>query len=158
MGNGWCASAAALPTAGACACRTRPGAIAWYRTRFTLAEASDYALRFESVNHRARVWLDGKQVAQHTGAYLPFEARRRLTAGAHVLVVRTDFRYPEKMRSSGWFRSWFNFGGINREVTLRRLGASEIDAPGVRTRLVGGGGSSSWAPRSRRTPPARATR
>ena len=42
-------------------------------------EAGDYAIRFESVNHRARVWLDGRLVARHTGAYLPFEARRRLT-------------------------------------------------------------------------------
>ena len=42
------------------------------------------------------------------------------------------------MRENGWFRAWFNFGGINREVTIRRLAASEIDAPGVQTRLVGG--------------------
>ena len=28
---------------------------------------------------------------------------------------------PEQMRSAGWFRSWFNFGGLNREVTIRRL-------------------------------------
>ena len=43
------------------------------------------------------------------------------------------------MRGDGWFRSWFNFGGINREVTIRRLAASELDAPGVQTRLAGGG-------------------
>ncbi|HEX6026921.1 MAG TPA: glycoside hydrolase family 2 TIM barrel-domain containing protein [Solirubrobacter sp.] len=114
------------------------GTIAWYRTTFTLAASGDYAIRFESVNHRARVWLDGAPGARHTGAYLPFEVRRRLAAGRHMLVVRADFRSPEKMRSAGWFRSWFNFGGINREVTIRRLGASEIDAPGVHTQLVGG--------------------
>ena len=58
------------------------GSIARYRTSFTVAEAGDYAIRFESVNHRAKVWLDGRLVARHTGAYLPFEARRRLTRRA----------------------------------------------------------------------------
>jgi beta-galactosidase/beta-glucuronidase len=116
------------------------GSVARYRTSFTVAEAGHYAIRFESVNHRAQVWLDGRLVARHTGAYLPFEARRRLSAGRHTLVVRADWRWrsSEHLRAGGWFRAWFNFGGINREVTIRRLGASEIDAPGVQTQLVGG--------------------
>ncbi len=114
------------------------GSVAWFRTSVPVAAAGDYAIGFESVNHRATVWLDGRLVARHTGAYLPFEVRRRLSAGRHVLVVRADWRSPEHMRAAGWFRSWFNFGGINREVTIRRLGASELDAPGIQTRLDGG--------------------
>jgi beta-galactosidase/beta-glucuronidase len=43
------------------------------------------------------------------------------------------------MKADAWGRAWFNFGGINREVTLRRLGPSELDAPGVQTRLAPGG-------------------
>ena len=83
-------------------------------------------------NHRARVWVDGALVARHTGAYLPFEARVRLSSRSPQLVVpRRLALAPEAMKADGWYRSWFNFGGINREVTLRRLGASEIDAPGV---------------------------
>jgi hypothetical protein len=39
------------------------------------------------------------------------------------------------MKATGWHRTWFNFGGINREVTIRPLGASLLDAPRVRTRL-----------------------
>ena len=58
-----------------------------------------------------------------------------LSAGRHRLVVRADWRDPHRMRDEGWFRTWFNFGGLNREVTIRRLGASELDAPGVDTRL-----------------------
>jgi beta-galactosidase/beta-glucuronidase len=109
------------------------GSVATYRTSFTVA-AGDYAVRFESVNHRARVWIDGHEVARHTGAYLPFEARVALGAGRHSLTVRADWRSPHRMRDEGWFRSWFNFGGITREVTIRRLRASELDAPGVWTR------------------------
>src|ERR1700754_2386842 len=112
------------------------GSVATYSTRFSVA-AGDYAVRFESVNHRARVWIDGREVARHTGAYLPFEARVGLKAGSHVLRVRADWRSPHRMRDEGWFRSWFNFGGITREVTIRRLRASELDAPGVWTRASG---------------------
>jgi hypothetical protein len=114
--------------------RSYQGGVAWLRTTFASGDG-DHALRFESVHHRARVWVDGRLVARHTGAYLPFEARMRLRAGRHVLVVRADWRSPEAMKAAAWHRSWFNFGGINREVTLRRLGPSELDAPGLVTRL-----------------------
>jgi hypothetical protein len=111
------------------------GAVATYRTTVRVPAAGDYAIRFESVHHKARVYLDGRLVAKHTGAYLPFEARARLGAGAHALLVRADWRSPERMKRTAWHRSWFNFGGINREVTIRRLGASEVDAPAITTRL-----------------------
>src|SRR4051794_23732044 len=114
------------------------GSIAWYRTTVSVGTTADYAIRFESVNHRARVWVDGRAVARHTGASLPFEADTRLSAGAHRLVVRADWRSPETMRAEGWFRSWFNFGGIDGAVTIRQLGRSQLDAPAVITRLDGG--------------------
>src|SRR4051812_43555586 len=115
------------------------GAVAWYRTTFTVAAPGDYAIRFESVNHEASVFVDGRLAARHTGAYLPFEARKHLGAGRHVLMVRADWRSPEAMQAAAWHRTWFNFGGIDREVTIRRLGASEVDAPGVVTRLQSDG-------------------
>ncbi|MCW3023731.1 MAG: hypothetical protein JWR30_3053, partial [Conexibacter sp.] len=97
------------------------------------------ALRFESVHHVATVWLDGQQIGTHTGAYLPFEFRLRLREGvAHRLVVRADYRFPTRQKRDGWHRTWFNYGGINREVTLRPLAPSELEAPGVRTRLYRG--------------------
>ncbi|MEA2289271.1 MAG: beta-galactosidase, partial [Solirubrobacteraceae bacterium] len=120
------------------AVRSYAGSVAWYRTTLTVRAAGDYAIRFESVHHRATVWLDGRRVARHTGAYLPFEVRRPLRAGRHVLLVRADWRSPDAMKADAWHRSWFNFGGINREVTIRRLGPSELDAPGIVTRLRGG--------------------
>jgi hypothetical protein len=119
--------------------RSYAGTVAWMRTAFTVVRGGDHALRFESVHHRARVWVDGREVARHTGAYLPFEARVRLAPGRHGLVLRADWRSPDAMKAAAWHRSWFNFGGINREVTVRRLGAAELDAPGVVTRLDGRG-------------------
>jgi hypothetical protein len=115
--------------------RSYEGATATYRTTVRVPADGDYAIRFESVHHRAVVELDGRVVARHTGAYLPFEARVRLRAGDHALLVRADWRSPERMKRAAWHRSWFNFGGVNREVTVRRLGASEVDAPAITTRL-----------------------
>ena len=50
----------------------------------------------------------------------------RLTGGAHTLVVRADWRDPAAMKADAWHRTWFNFGGINRPVSIRELGASEL--------------------------------
>jgi beta-galactosidase/beta-glucuronidase len=115
------------------------GGITWYRTTLTAPETGSYALRFESVHHAADVWLDGRLLGRHTGAYLPFEFALRLRAGVpHRLVVRADYRFPSRQKREGWHRTWFNYGGINREVTLRPLGRSELEAPTLRTRLSRG--------------------
>src|SRR5688572_28993606 len=73
------------------------GSVAWYRKDFELPSASaalDWAVRFESVNYRSRVWLNGREVGSNAGAYLPFTLpldglNRR---GVNRLVVRVDSR------------------------------------------------------------------
>jgi beta-glucuronidase len=117
--------------------RSFAGSVAWYRTTLTVPRDAAYAIRFESVNHRAAVWVDGRPVTQHTGTYLPFEARVRLAVGPHELVLRADWRDPAAMKADAWHRTWFNFGGINRPVTIRELGLSELDSPSIVTRLRG---------------------
>jgi hypothetical protein len=115
------------------------GGIAWYRTTLTAPDTGSFALRFESVHHVAEVWLDGRRLGTHTGAYLPFEFTLRLRQGVpHRLVVRADYRFPSRQKRDGWHRTWFNYGGINREVTLRPLAPSELEAPTLRTRLSRG--------------------
>jgi hypothetical protein len=115
------------------------GTIGWYRTHIDVPVDGIYAIRFESVNHRARVYVDGKMLGDHKGEYLPFEFRTALTAGTrHSLVVRADWRGPAAMKADGWHRLWFNFGGINRGVSIRRIGPSEISYPEMNTKLVDG--------------------
>ena len=56
------------------------GTVHWYRKDFRLpraARSSKWVLRFESVNYRARVWLNGKPLGTHVGSYLPFELRAK---------------------------------------------------------------------------------
>ncbi|WP_354699518.1 glycoside hydrolase family 2 TIM barrel-domain containing protein [Paraconexibacter sp. AEG42_29] len=116
------------------------GTTAWYRTAFTVPEAGRYEIRMESVNHKATVWVDGKAVAHHTGEYLPFEAHATLAPDVpHTLVIRADYRDPMEMKRTAWHRTWFNFGGVNREVTVRKLTESDLTTPTIRTRLQSNG-------------------
>ena len=129
----------AWPVTGATGRRNFNGSVGWYRTTVNVSVAGAYAIRFESVNHRAAVWLDGRLIGKHKGAYIPFELRPTLTPGKHLLVVRADWRNPVPgMKRDGWHRGWFNYGGVNREVTVRRMQLSEVEAPIVRTTLGSG--------------------
>ena len=122
--------------------RSFRGTIAWYRRDLRVRRAGLYVFRFESVSHHATIWLDGHKLGSHVGAYLPFELRARIAAGGtHRLVVRADWRNPGGMKADGWHRTWFNFGGIDREVTVRRVGPSELSAPTVATRVRGAAAS-----------------
>lgn len=113
------------------------GSVGWYRTHIAVPVDRVYAIRFESINHKAQIYLDGKRVGTHTGEYLPFEIKARLKPGVrHSLVVRADWRDPKAMKADGWHRLWFNFGGINRGVTIRPIGNSEILYPYLQTKLA----------------------
>ena len=121
---------------GAAGTRNYNGSIAWYRTTFTAPEAGAYALAFSSANFQASVWIDGRAAASHRGSYLPFEARAQLTAGEHTVVVRIDWRDPDMQARAGFHRTWFNWGGINGQVNVQRLGESELSRPTLQTKLA----------------------
>ncbi|MEX2194653.1 MAG: glycoside hydrolase family 2 TIM barrel-domain containing protein [Thermoleophilaceae bacterium] len=126
----------AWPVSGRRGARNFDGSVGWYERELDIPSDGRYAIRFESVHHKAMVWIDGRRVARHNGAYMPWEVRRRLTAGKHTLVVRADWRNPTQMKRDGYHRAHFNYGGINREVTLRKLADSELEAPTVTTNLT----------------------
>ena len=49
----------------------------WYETDFFVPgewQGSDIVLRFGSATHRARVFVNGTEVASHEGGFLPFSA------------------------------------------------------------------------------------
>jgi hypothetical protein len=115
--------------------RNYEGSVAWYRTSVTATAAGTYAFDFASANYKATVFLDGKSIASHHGSYLPFEGRASLSAGAHTLVVRIDWRDPAAQSKQGFHRTWFNWGGLNGQVTVRPIGASELSEPSIQTTL-----------------------
>jgi hypothetical protein len=124
------------PYTGHAGARNYEGSIAWYRTSFEVARAGTYALDFQSANYLASVWVDGRALGSHKGSYLPFELRAHLAAGAHTVVVRTDWRDPAQQSHEGFHRTWFNWGGLDGEVDVREVGESELSEPTLQTTLT----------------------
>jgi beta-glucuronidase len=124
---------------GAAGRRAYAGSVGWFAREIDAPLSGRYAIAFESAHYRATVFVDGRPVREHVGAYEPFSARASLSRGRHTVAVRVDWRDPEGQAAAGWARGWFNFGGLNRPVTLMRLGRSELGALRLRTRLLRGG-------------------
>src|SRR3954454_18782390 len=123
------------------------GGIGWYRKDFELPQSGSalaWALRFESVNYRARVWLNGVEVGHNTGAYIPFEfgLNHVKRTGTNRLVVRVDSRRltrdfpPAGLNADGVpTGGWWNYSGIQREVYLRKLDEADFQKVLVRPLL-----------------------
>ncbi|MBB4661740.1 glycoside hydrolase family 2 protein [Conexibacter arvalis] len=113
------------------------GAIGWYRKDFRLprgARADAWIARFEAVNFRATVWLNGRKLGEHVGGYTPFEVVLRgiRRNGVNRLVVRADNRraMPPGVASQPIPPTgWWNYGGLQREVYLR--GVERVDIQDV---------------------------
>jgi beta-glucuronidase len=115
------------------------GGVGWYRKDFRLpsnARNLSWVVRFESVNYRSKAWLNGRPIGKNRGAYLPFEFRlpKGLVRRGRVnrLVIRVDSRrFPTDFPPAGLSATgvptggWWNYGGILREVYLRRI--NDID-------------------------------
>jgi beta-glucuronidase len=121
----------------------------WYRRELRLPRGSRkrrilWVARFEGVNHRVTVYLNGKRVGSHSGGYTPFEADlRNLRRGRNSLVLRvstlrgrTDLTHWRRARFNGYGTGgWWNFGGILREVYVRPIRRIDITRVGVLPRL-----------------------
>lgn len=117
--------------------RSDRGTIGWYRKDFRLPSArrgATWLLRFESVNYRATVFLNGREIGRHEGAFIPFEVRgKTVRSGVNRLVVRVDSRRratdlpPAQDQQNGRpGGGWWNYGGLLREVYLRRVNGVDI--------------------------------
>jgi beta-glucuronidase len=125
------------------------GTVAWYRKDFHLPDRRarmDWLVRFESVNYRAKVWLNGRPIGRNTGAYLPWDVRLPRSVlkrqGSNRLVVRVDNRRlrtdfpPSGLTGSGDpAGGWWNYGGLLREVYLQRVDRVDITSVVVRPDL-----------------------
>lgn len=124
------------------------GTVAWYRKDFVLPSrdaALDWKLRFESVNYRAKVWLNGVLIGEHESAYVPFELPTTGLSreGVNHLVIRVDNRRTNADVPRGYERpngrpggGWWNYGGLLREVYLRSFEAVDVESVRVRTELT----------------------
>ena len=120
------------------------GYVGWYRRDFTIPAGAfasyvpkanrHWIIRFESVNYRATVWLNGHEVGSHAGAYLPWELDLTgLRSGVNRLVVRVDNRRTAADLPPGPGGGWWNYGGILREVYLRAVQTADLSQVQIRT-------------------------
>lgn len=123
--------------------RSYTGYTAWYGTQFKRPAApggSHWVLQFNGANLRTRIYLNGRQIGTHTGGYIPFEIPAgNLRRGVNTLVVRTDSRLTIRSvpsveeRSDQLTGGWWNFGGLTREVVLRRVGRWDLSSVDTRS-------------------------
>ena len=103
-------------------------------------------MRFESVNYRSKVWLNGRPIGKNRGAYLPFEIRLPAgllkRGGVNHLVIRVDSRRkqtdfpPSGLSTVGKpTGGWWNYGGLLREVYLRKINDVDFNTVVVRPDL-----------------------
>lgn len=110
----------------------------WYETDFFVPGGwrnQRVALRFGSVTHHCKVWLNGREVMSHKGGFLPFEAdvTGQLDFGAGnrlTLVVNNELDWSclpggeitpapaEGKRKQTIHFDFFNYAGIHRPVRL----------------------------------------
>lgn len=123
------------------------GTIGWYRKDFYLPRgpsSPQWVVRFESVNYRAGVWLNGRLLGTHVGAFLPFEFDLTgLRAGVNRLVVRVENRLGPGDLPAGPYGTggtpavggWWNYGGILGDVYLRPVQQANLEQVIVRPEL-----------------------
>jgi beta-glucuronidase len=131
--------------------------VGWYRKDFTLPAPPKsrkerlrefWKVRFEGNNYRTKLWLNGEQIAYFTG-YFPFEVllknlrkgRNTLVAEVSSLRSNSDLTHWRPAAFNGYGTGgWWNFGGILREVYMRRIDTVDVEDVHVlpRLRRVGG--------------------
>lgn len=120
----------------------------WFQRRFDVPPTPSSKagvrsfLRFEGVNYRAYVYLNGKEVGRHEGGFTPFvlEVTDALRASGNRLVVGVDSKH-DAQSIPGEITDWDLYGGITRPVKLIQAPATFIDDATLRLtdagRLVG---------------------
>jgi beta-glucuronidase len=134
----------------------------WYETRVWVPARSGgqrIVLRFGSATHRAVVWVNGRQVAEHEGGYTPFEAdvtdvieagaENRVTAVVNNVLTWQSIppgyveQTPDGQRQH-YFHDFFNYAGLHRPVWLYTTPRAHITDITVVTELTDTAGTVSY--------------
>ncbi|MEJ0024848.1 MAG: glycoside hydrolase family 2 TIM barrel-domain containing protein [Rhizomicrobium sp.] len=130
--------------------------VGWYRLRFAApasARGRRAFLQFDGVGSVADVWLNGRYLGKHQGAFsrFRFDATDAIhPSGTNLLVVKADNSRPQPGSTTAdvlpLAGDFFVFGGIYRNVSLIVTDAVHIDmmdfgGPGVYAHAVGIDGS-----------------
>jgi beta-glucuronidase len=104
--------------------------LVWFQRKFpaTPQPGTRRFLRFEAVNYRAYVYLNGKEIGRHEGGFTPFvlEVTDALRAGENRLTVGVDSTHDAQSIPTT-ITDWDLYGGITRPVRLITTPATFID-------------------------------
>jgi len=118
---------------------------AWYQTSVWVPArwtGQRIVLRFDAATHRATVWVNDTEVAEHEGGYTPFEAdvTAHLRPGAEnrvTVVINNELtwstippgtieEHPNGHRVQRYFHDFFNYAGLHRPVWLYSTPSAHI--------------------------------
>ena len=116
-------------------------------------------LRFGSVTHYGKVWVNGKFLMEHKGGYLPFEGELsdmvapgetpRITVKVNnildyqtlppgeIEILDDPYRYKEPIKVQRYFHDFYNYAGIHRPVKLYMTPKNYISDIKVDTQICG---------------------
>ena len=95
----------------------------WYRRRITVTPDEWHGerqfLHIGAANHASRVFVDGEELATHSGGFGPYavELTGRVDPGEHSIVIQVDNR-REPDRIPAMRSDWWNFGGLTRSIDI----------------------------------------
>lgn len=117
----------------------------WYQKDFfipSFLKKKELYIRFGSVTHRAKVFINGNEVGQHEGGFLPFQVKISNYINydqAHRVTVLVNNELSEKAIPCGTeeildngqklaqpYFDFFNYSGIMRNVWLLALPQSQF--------------------------------
>jgi beta-glucuronidase len=119
----------------------------WYETTFFVPvswEEKRVFVRFGSVSHYAKVWVNGIFVTEHKGGFLPFETdvsrtlkygkENKITVKVNNILDWTTLPVGEiKNGRQEYYHDFFNYAGIHRPVLLTALPKTYIADITVKT-------------------------
>lgn len=93
----------------------------WYARKFDTVKARDgrLFLYFAAVSYRCRIYLNGKEIAQHEGGFTPFqvEITDAVNEKDNFLAIEVNnTRQIDAIPAMAF--DWWNYGGITRDVFL----------------------------------------
>ncbi|WP_168121164.1 glycoside hydrolase family 2 TIM barrel-domain containing protein [Paenibacillus sp. HB172176] len=98
-----------------------------YTKRLELEEKTNLRFVFKGVGHTARVWFDGRLIAEHYNAYTAFDAIvKDVASGVHELSIEADNSFHEAS-SLHIPNDYYSYGGITRPVVMEEIGQIYIE-------------------------------
>ena len=95
-------------------------------------------LRFGSVTHYGKVWVNGKFLMEHKGGYLPFEGELSdMVTPGEIEILDDPYRYKEPIKVQRYFHDFYNYAGIHRPVKLYMTPKNYISDIKVDTQICG---------------------